>query len=148
MVCTARGRPDEALGWLVRAAEQRADPSVPYDLGRFLLEGTLSARHVDRKLGRKHMQQAAEMGYAAAQTAMSRLVLCDDPGDGARAGPGKEHVAWARHAAEQGDSEAAKLLARHHMRGGEMLELVRLALRWCTQYSMLARLLTSSKVKS
>ena len=140
MVRTAQGRPNEALEWLERAAEQRADPAVPFRLGKYLMEGTLSAKHVDVRRGRAWMSQAAGMGHSGAQASMALGV-----GEG---GSGEGTAVWAKRAADQGNRDGASLLALQHLKQGNLVGLVRLGVMWLRRGSLLARIFNSSKAGS
>ena len=137
-VCAARGQADEALAWLVRAAEQRVDPAVPFDLGVFLMEGTLSPRHIDIERGRAFIQVSADMGFAPAQAMMGRL-------GSANAHDAELQIMWTKRAAEQGNTEAAARLAQHYLQSGALGRLAKLGLNWCSRTHWLPRVVRSSK---
>jgi TPR repeat protein len=139
MVRSSQGRPNEALEWLEKAAEQRADPVVPFTLGTFLMEGTLSENHVDAERGRFWMSKAADMGHSGAQVAMAR----ESGGDLSS----KNTAMWAKRAADQGNREGATLLARQYLKQGNLLDLLRLGMMWFRRGSLLARFFNSSKTK-
>ena len=140
MVRSSQGRPHEALEWLEKAAEQRADPVVPFTLGTFLMEGTLSTTHVDATRGLEWMSKAAEMGHSGAQVAMAGLAR---KADGEVGGEGT--TVWAKRAADQGNRDGVSLLAQQHLRQGNLLGLLRLGVMWLRRGSLLARFFNSSK---
>jgi hypothetical protein len=119
-VCAERGRDAEALEWLTRAAEQRADPEQAFKLGMHHWHGTWSTA-ADSTTARVWMLQAATMGHPVAQLAMGSLASCE-----------AEAWRWLVCAAGQGYMEAAMLMGHSERwpRGvdeGHVDELRRLA---------------------
>jgi len=99
VLCARRERAEEALSWLRRAAEQRADPEVLFALGMNYLHGTLSAAK-DADLAATWLGRAAEMGHPAAQAQLGLLLLSGADGGGGEGASGAE--LWLRRAHEQG----------------------------------------------
>ena len=110
-LCAERGQPAEALEWLQRAAEQRADPEVMFSLGMCYRDGRLTAEK-DLVKAREYLEGAATMGHPRAQLAMGQLVEAE-----------AEREMWLMRSAEQGNSQAMLSLARHYVREWRLLEL-------------------------
>ena len=75
---TSEKNEEQALHWLTRAAEQRADPAVMYRLGMKLLEA--SADQLEQKASVEAslwLTEAAEMGHPLAQFEISKLASDD-----------------------------------------------------------------------
>mmetsp|Transcript_28461 Transcript_28461/g.91574 ORF Transcript_28461/g.91574 Transcript_28461/m.91574 type:complete len:180 (+) Transcript_28461:344-883(+) len=120
VLCARREKAEEALSWLRRAAEQRADPEVLFALGMNHLHGTLSAAK-DADLAAEWLGGAAEMGHPAAQAQLGLLLLSGADGGGGEGASGAE--LWLRRAHEQGSFDAATALAGRYLRGGRVGEL-------------------------
>ena len=103
-LCAERGQPAEALEWLQRAAEQRADPEAVFSLGMCYRYGRLSAEK-DLVKAREYLEGAATMGHPRAQLAMGQLVEAEAEGE-----------MWLLRSAEQGNSQA--MLSLVHQSAG------------------------------
>ena len=110
-LCSERGQRTNALEWLRRAAEQRADPEILFSLGVCYRDGMLAAKK-DLAEARRHLEDAAMMGHPRAQLAIGQLVELD-----------AEREVWLLRSAEQGNRQAMLSLARHYAREGRLLEL-------------------------
>ena len=117
LVCAERGREAEALTWLRRSAEQKAEPEQAFQMGMHYWRGTWSAMR-DAEAVREWMGLAAEMGHPAAQLAMAKLAV-----------PKEEMWLWLRRAAGQGyvDAEIVTASSTRVTPGPRLDELLQLA---------------------
>ena len=94
LVCAERGQEGEALAWLRRSAEQKADPEQAFQLGMHHWRGSWSAER-DVESVREWIGHASAMGHPAAQLAMAKLAVTKE-----------EMWLWLRRAAVQGYVDA------------------------------------------
>ena len=73
-VCASRNELSEAFGWMLHAAEQRANLDVGYKVGLSYLHGTAGAPQ-DEAAAERWIREAAEAGHPRAQLTMGQLAL-------------------------------------------------------------------------
>ncbi len=107
------GRPAEALAWLTKAAEQRADPASMHMLAMALRDGDNGCVTADWEAGHRWLEEAANLGHPPSQLEMSRH-------------DGPEVEKWLLVSSEHGMGEASRALALRYVKQGEMSQLMHL----------------------
>ena len=103
----------EALQWLTRAAEQRADPATMYALAVAHRDGSYGCTTVDVATARHWFKAAAKMGHPPSQFEMGKL-------------GGPEAEKWLQLASHHGVGDSSRALALLYARRGEATKLMRL----------------------
>ena len=119
------GREGEALKWLRKAAEQRADPEVLHRLGVAYRHGYGAAKE-DPEEAMKWFAEAAEMGHPGAQQAYGEMLLQKEE---------REAEEWLRRASNQLQPGAALALCKVYLRRGDAAAIGRLLGRWAVGLS-------------
>ena len=101
----------EALEWLTRAAEQRADPATMYALAAAHRDASNGCTTVDVATARRWFEAAAKMGHPPSQFEMGRLGELDDE-------------KWLQLASHHGVGDASRTLALLYARRGEATKLM------------------------
>ena len=101
----------EALEWLTRAAEQRADPATMYALAAAHRDASDGCTTVDVATARRWFEAAAKMGHPPSQFEMGRLGELDDE-------------KWLQLASHHGVGDASRTLALLYARRGEATKLM------------------------
>jgi TPR repeat protein len=127
-IASSRGETALAFAWVLRAAEQRADPDVLYRVGMAYLLGQGGAAR-DDEAARSWLREAAEMGHPRAQATFGQLASerARATGDGAAA---VEAEAWLQRAGGQGERDAAWSLVRLRAARGDCSGAYRAAQGW------------------
>ena len=112
------GREEEALDWLQRAAEERADPDIMHRLGLAYRDG-YGAAVPNEASARSWLREAARMGHPASQYALGELLLRErlravtaGTSTAEEAAASAEAEGWLRRASNQLHPDAALLLGR------------------------------------
>ena len=153
-MCAARGELEEALEWLTRSAEQRAEPETLYRLGRAHIDGGGGAER-DESVGEAWLREAAEMGHPKAQLTLGELLgaraqrilpstaTAGIMGQEAAAAAWEEAERWLNRASSQGEANAARALLSLYVARRDVAAVQRLAWAW-----LASRRLLSSKFSS
>ena len=133
------GREAEALQWLTRAAEQRADPELLFRLGIAFRDGYGAAAR-DGARAAAWLREAAQMGHPAAQHALGTMLLhgaaADAPSEATAAtargaaAAREEAERWLRCASDQMHPDAALALGGLYARRGDVRRLGALVAGW------------------
>ena len=123
-LCARRGDEAAAWAWLLRAAEQRADPEVLYRVGMAYLTGEGGAAR-DAAAAKGWLREAAEMGHPKAQGALGHLVydeveLLRQQAHAHDYQAAAEAERWLQRASDQGELAAARTLIPMYVTRGDL----------------------------